>query len=53
MGGVSGPNLRRVIKSCDIGEDGSKKSEGSDVTVIGVPEPCPLEDAAATVLLPG
>ena len=53
MGGISGPNLRRVIKSCDIGEDGSKKSEGSDATVICSLEACPLEDAAATVLLPG
>ena len=52
MVGISGPNLRRVIKSCDIGEDGSKKSEGSDATVICSLEACPLEDAAATVLLP-
>ena len=43
MVGISGPNLRRVIKSCDIGEDGSKKSEGSNVTVICILEPCPLE----------
>ena len=53
MVGISGPNLRRVIKSCDVGEDGSKKSEGSDATVICSLEACPLEDAAATVLLPG
>jgi len=51
--GISGPNLRRVIKSCDVGEDGSKKSEVSDATVICSLEACPLEDAAATVLLPG
>ena len=44
--GISGPNLRRVIKSCDIGEDGSKKSEGSDATVICSLEAFPLEDAA-------
>ena len=50
--GISGPNLRRVIKSCDVGEDVSKKSEGSDATVICSLEACPLEDAAATVLLP-
>ena len=51
--GISGPNLKRVIKSYDVGEDGSKKSEGSDATVICSLEACPLEDAAATVLLPG
>ena len=51
--GISGPNLRRVIKSYDVGEDGSKKSEGSNATVICSLEACPLEDAAATVLLPG
>ena len=53
MVGISGPNLRRVIKSCDIGEDVFKKSEGSDATVIFILEACPPEDAAATVLLPG
>ena len=53
MVGISGPNLRRVIKSCDIGEDVFKKSEGSDATVICSLEAFPLEDAAATVLLPG
>ena len=47
--GISGPNLRRGIKSSDIGEDGSKKSEGSDATVICSLEVCPLEDAAATL----
>lgn len=26
--GISGPNLRRIIKSCDVGEDGSKKIRG-------------------------
>ena len=51
--GISGPNLKRVIKSYDIGEDGSKKSEGSDATVICSLEAYPLEDVAATVLLPG
>ena len=47
--GISGPNLRRGIKSSDIGEDGSEKSEGSDATVICSLEACPLEDAAATL----
>ena len=46
MVGISGPNLRRVIKSCDIGEDVFKKSEGSDATVICSLEAFPLEDAA-------
>ena len=44
--GISGSNLRRVIKSCDIGEDVFKKSEGSDATVICSLEAFPLEDAA-------
>ena len=44
--GISGPNLRRVIKSCDVGEDGSEKSEGCDAAAICSLEAFPLEDAA-------